>query len=122
MRVHELKNSKYLTKEDCGDGIVVTFKGFHQDNVSLPGKAADIKWIAELEEDDYKDLVLNPTNGDSIELFLGSDNSDDWIGKKVVLYNDTTVKFGTEVTGGIRVRKHDAVETSDETEKEDIPW
>lgn len=86
MRVHELKNSKYLTKEDCGDGIVVTFKSFYQDNVSPPGQAAEMKWIAALEED-YKDWVMNATNGDSIQSFLGSDNSDDWIGKKVVAYN-----------------------------------
>ena len=119
MKLADLKNSKFLTKEDCGDGIVVTFKRFYQDNVSSPGQAADIKWIAELEEG-CKDWVLNPTNGALIAKFLGSDDSDDWIEKKVVAYNDETVMFAGEVKGGIRVRRYKPPE--EQSNDEDIPW
>ena len=119
MKFGELKNSKYLTKEDCGDGIVVTFTRFYQDNVSSPGQPADIKWIAELAED-CKDWVLNPTNGALIARFLGSDDSDDWIGKKVVAYNDETVMFAGEVKGGIRVRRYEAPEKP--SAEADVPW
>ena len=119
MKLSDLRNSKYLTKEHCRKGIVVTFKKFYQDNVSSPGQPADIKWIAELEED-CKDWVLNPTNGALIAGFLGSEDSDDWVGKKVVAYNDETVMFAGEVKGGIRVRRYEPPEKS--SDDGDIPW
>ena len=70
-----------------------------------------------------KKLTLNVTNARMIAANLGSDDTDDWIGKKVVLYNDPNVQFAGKITGGIRIRKPKqqpaklAVEKAQELEK-----
>jgi len=49
-------------------------------------------------------MVLNLTNGKLIAIVTGSEETDDWIGKKITLWNDPTVSFGDKMTGGIRVQ------------------
>ena len=102
MKTSELKQSKYLRKEDCGDdGILVTIKDLKQNNVAPDDKPEELKWILTFEED-FKPLVLNGTNARLIEKALGSDETDDWIGKAIVLFNDENVTFGNDVVGGVR--------------------
>ena len=72
-------------------------------DVSLESQAPEMKWCLKFKEFE-KPLVLNSTNGQLIEAILGSDDSDDWIGKTIVLWNDPTVGFAGKITGGIRVR------------------
>lgn len=100
MKIHQMIESKFLKKEDAGDGLLVTFKAVKQHNVGKDDQP-EMKWCAEFVES--KPLVLNSTNLALIEKALGSDDSDDWIGKKIVLFNDENVSFGGQVTGGIRV-------------------
>jgi hypothetical protein len=69
----------------------------------MESQAPEHKWVLYFEKVE-KPLVLNKTNGHLIESIAGSDDFDDWIGKQIVLYNDTTVMFGGRQTGGIRVR------------------
>ena len=60
MKLGDLKNSRFLTKEDTGDGIVVTFGDFRKDNVAPPDQPAEMKWIAEFEEDpDFDEAIYN---------------------------------------------------------------
>jgi hypothetical protein len=35
---------------------------------------------------------------------MGSDNTDDWIGKQIVLFVDPSVSFAGKIVGGIRLR------------------
>ena len=49
-------------------------------------------------------LICNTTNAKRIEKLLGSPFVEDWVGKKIALYFDKTVKFGGQTVGGIRVR------------------
>ena len=49
-------------------------------------------------------MSVNVTNGELLAAMFGSRNSDDWIGKKVVLYRDPNVFFGGKPVGGIRCR------------------
>lgn len=101
MKTSELKQSKYLKKEDCGDdGILVTIAGIKQENVAMEGKPDDLKWVMQFQE--CKPMVLNGTNSQLIEKSLGSDETDDWIGQKIVLFHDENVSFGGELVGGIR--------------------
>ena len=53
-----------------------------------------------------KPLVLNATNGELIAKITGHEDNieKNWVGWKIVLFNDPTVKFKGNVTGGIRVR------------------
>ncbi len=99
-RIHEMIESKFLKKEDAADGILATINGVEKRDVGTEAEPEQ-KWVLLLAE--YKPLVLNSTNLALLEKGLGSDNSDDWEGKKVVLYNDENVSFGGKLTGGVRV-------------------
>ncbi len=99
-RIHEMIESKFLKKEDAADGILVTIQGVEKRDVGTEAEPEQ-KWVLLLEE--AKPLVLNSTNLALLEKALGSDNSDDWTGQKVVLYNDENVSFAGKLTGGVRV-------------------
>lgn len=99
-RIHEMIDSKFLKKEDAGTGILVTIKGVEKRDVGTEAEPEQ-KWVLLLEE--QKPLVLNSTNLALLEKALGSDDSDEWMGQKVVLYNDENVSFGGKLTGGVRV-------------------
>lgn len=102
-KTHEMMESKFLRKEDVGRGTLATVRSLEKQQVQAQGEAPKTKWIMYFEEL-TKGLVLGPTTIGQCELAFASDNTDDWIGRKLVLYNDATVMFGTERTGGIRVR------------------
>lgn len=101
MKTSALKTSKFLTKDDAGEGILVTMRKLTEENVEMEGKPERMKWILHFDGN-YKPLVLNSTNIASIERIHG-DETDDWIGKQIVLFNDENVSFGGEITGGVRV-------------------
>lgn len=103
MHVSELKESKFLRKEDCGAGVLVTIRDCSQMNVAKEGAPEELKWVMHFDETD-KPLVLNSTNGQIIAQMTGSDDSDNWKGKQVVLYHDPNVSFGGKLVGGVRVR------------------
>jgi hypothetical protein len=102
-RIHEMKSSKFLKREDVGDGVVVVIAGVSQENVAKDGVDPELKWCLHFTNVD-KPMVLNTTNMTLIAKFLGSDNTDDWEGKSIILYDDPAVSFGGKLTGGIRVR------------------
>ena len=52
-----------------------------------------------------KGMVLNKTNLKRIAHVTGSDETDDWTGKQVVIYTDPDVEFGGEIVGGLRIRR-----------------
>ncbi len=102
MKTSELKNSKYMKKEDCGDdGILVTIAALKQENVAPDNKPAELKWILYFQGD-FKPLVINSTNTKLIEKALDSDETDDWIGKQIVLFNDEGVEYMGDIVGGVR--------------------
>ena len=102
-KTSEMLASKYLKKEDVGDGLLVTIKGFDKVNLGMEGQPAQMKWVMSFEELD-KPMVLNGTNIRLCEMIFNSGDTDDWIGNKLVLYNDPTIQFQGKFTGGIRVR------------------
>ena len=117
MKVSDLKNSRFLTKHDCDPPVALTISGVEQVNVATSDQAPENRWCLLFEEDDVKPFVLNSTNGGLIQHYLGSDDSDDWVGKQITLYHDPTIQFAGKLVGGIRVRKHD-----EEGATSDIPW
>ena len=114
--VNDLKTSKFLKKEDVDPPVLVTIKSYEEMNVAMESQQPEMKWCLTFHELD-KPLVLNQTNGQLISVVAKSGDFDDWLEKKIVLYDDKTVMFAGKVTGGIRVRapKGQAVE-------EDIPF
>ena len=100
MKASQLIESKYLKKEDAGEGILVTIREFKKENVGREDEV-ELKWVIHFDE--CKPMVLNSTNIALIEKALGTDETDDWLGQKIVLFNDENVSFGGKVTGGVRV-------------------
>jgi hypothetical protein len=99
-KLSEIKDSNYLTKEDVGPGVLLTIKDCVQEEV---GREREKLWCLGFLETE-KRMVLKSTNAALIQGFLGGDHTDQWTGKKVVLYNDKTVAMGGKPVGGIRVR------------------
>lgn len=105
-RTSEMIESKYLKKEEVGeDGTIVTIADFARVNVAMDDQPPDFKWTMRFEEFD-KPMVLNSTNIQLAENALGSDNTDDWLGKQVIVYNDPNITFGKKLVGGIRIKAH----------------
>jgi hypothetical protein len=103
MKVHELRDSRYLTKDDVDPPVNVMIKAVAKENVAMEGEEPREKYVM-FFHGNPKGIVLNMTNGMLLEEITGSDNSDDWIGRKIQLYNDPTIMFGGKRVGGIRIR------------------
>jgi hypothetical protein len=103
MNIAALKQSKFLTRADVGQGALVTIREVHQENVAKEGAPEELRWCISFDEAE-KPMVLNSTNGQLIAQITKSDDTDNWAGHKVVLYDDPSVSFGGKLVGGIRVR------------------
>lgn len=101
--VNEMLPSAYLKKEDCDPPILVTIADIKQENLAMEGKPQELKWVMFFAEHE-KGIVLNSTNIQLAASICASQNTDDWIGKRIVLYSDPNVSFGGKLVGGIRIR------------------
>lgn len=102
-KTSEMRESKFMKKEDVGAGALMTVEGCEPHNVAKEGAPPENKWCLTFAEMD-KPLVLNSTNIQLCERIFGSDDTDEWIGKKLVLYTDPNVSYAGKIVGGIRVR------------------
>jgi len=102
MKIAQMFESKYLKKEDVDPPKLLTITGFEKANVAREDESPEFKWIMKFRE--TKAMVVNSTNLKLAAKALGSDDTDDWIGKQIVAYHDPNVSFGNELVGGIRLR------------------
>lgn len=102
--ISQIRDSKFLTKEDCGpNGALVTITDCFQENVGMQGQALELKWCLSFQEMG-KPMVLNSTNAQLIANILHSEETEHWIGQRIVIYNDPTIQYAGKLVGGIRVR------------------
>jgi hypothetical protein len=99
-----LKNSNFLTKEEVTPDVLVTISSVTEKNVAPDNKPAEMKYTIGFHELE-KPLVLNFVNASMIAHVSGQDDTDNWVGTKIVLYNDPTIMFQGNMVGGIRVRQ-----------------
>lgn len=96
--------SKYLRAEDIkrsGDAEVTVVTAEAEEVGSQDKKSTKlVLYFEELEQG----LVTNKTTIATFTEGCDSDDSDDWIGAKAVLYFDPNVAFQGKRCGGIRVR------------------
>lgn len=90
--------SQYLSASDLDVPVLVVIDQVSEDDVG--GTTKPVLY----GEDSRHVFVLNPTNISQLSKLLGSDESDEWLGKMIVAYNDKSVMFGNKKTGGIRFR------------------
>ena len=102
--INDMRNSKYLKKEDAGDGKAATIKDIRQINVAMENQPPEYKWVLFFEEHP-KGLVMNQGNITKCSRLCESEDTDDWTGKKVTLYNDPDVTYGGRAVGGVRIRE-----------------
>src|SRR3990167_5306924 len=102
-KVGEMSESKYLKQSDVDDEVSVTVQKVGKANVAREGDEPEYKWLIRYAELP-KPMVLNSTNIKRLAKACGSDDTDDWIGKQVVLYVDPDVEFAGNVVGGLRIR------------------
>jgi hypothetical protein len=102
-KIHDMLESKFLKKDDVGPGRLLTIEGVIQNNVAKQGAEPEMKWCLTFTDED-KPLVLNSTNIQLCQHIFGSDDTDDWLHKQIVLYADPTIMYAGKVVGGIRVR------------------
>lgn len=103
MKAQLMTPSKFLKKEDIEPAKLVTVKSIRQTNVGMDDGPEELKWTMSFRELD-KPMVLNSTNIQLCIKVFDTDETDDWIGRLIVLYNDPNVSFAGKITGGIRVR------------------
>lgn len=101
--ISEIRQSNFLKKEDCGKGILVTIRSCSQMNVAKTGAPEELKWCLSFDETE-KPLVLNSTNAQIIAGICGSEETEDWTNRKIVLYSDPNISFAGKLVGGIRAR------------------
>jgi hypothetical protein len=125
--ISQMVQSKFLKQGDVPDPVIVTVLGVRQVNVAQDNEPPEMKWAIKFKEFD-RPMVLNSTNLHVAAKICGSNNTDDWAGKELILYTDPNVSFAGQVVGGLRfrgqekapVRKADGpgVENMDS----DVPW
>ena len=103
MKTSDMIVSKFLKKEEVDPPVLAYIAKVGKEDVSMEDKPSEYKFCLHFKGD-IKPLVLNSTNIQMIEKIHG-DETDDWLGKPIVLYNDPNIMFKGELKGGIRVRK-----------------
>jgi len=99
-KVSEMIQSKFLRKEDFEEDRVLTIRGLKLED--MPGDDGTQKWVLYFKEE-AKGMALNVTTIRVLEAAFG-DDSDMWLGKRVMVYVDPSVSFGGKVVGGLRIR------------------
>lgn len=93
--------SNFLKKEDLPNPAKVIIKSIDLMEFEQDGKPQR-KLVLEFEGKEKK-LACNKTNARTIAALHG-DETDNWPGKEIILYNDPTVSMGDQIVGGIRVQ------------------
>lgn len=105
-KISEMLPSSYLKQTDFDEaGFIVTVATISQKNVARDDEAPEMKWIVYFQEFE-KGMVLNSTNIQALAKACGSDDTDDWAGKQVVVYVDPNVGYGGKTTGGLRIKRY----------------
>lgn len=102
MRASDMIESKYLKQSDVDGEVIVTIAKIGKGNVAQEDQPEELKWMIKFSEM-KKPMVLNSTNIQILANVCG-DDTDDWIGKEIILYVDPNVSFGGKVTGGLRIK------------------
>ncbi len=109
MNIASIKKSSFLTRADCGKGIIGTIDHVAEENIAKEGAQEELKACVHLREYE-KPLTLNSTNAQLIAAIAAQagvtdpNETDNWPGLKIVLYDDPTISFQGKLVGGIRVR------------------
>lgn len=103
LKLNDMLESKYLKQSDFPNPKVVTIESIEKMNMAAPGEIPEYKWTVKFGGI-AKSMALNSTNLKRLFKYCGND-TDDWAGKKVMVYTDPDVEFKGEIVGGLRIRQ-----------------
>ena len=103
-KVGQMIESNYLKQSDVDGDVVVTVVKVGQKNIAKQGDEPEMKWLVRFEEFP-KPMVLNATNIKRLARACDSDDTDEWTGKKAILYVDPDIEFAGNVVGGLRIKQ-----------------
>jgi hypothetical protein len=93
-------SSQWLSKDDVTtNGTAATIARITQEEV---GSDRDLRFAIHFQGN-IKPMILNKTNTRILVALFGHD-SDGWLGKTITVYNDPTVGYAGQITGGVRIR------------------
>ena len=114
--INTMVQSKYLKTVDVPDPVIVTIRGIKQVNMAKEGEAPELKFAMFFNELE-KPMILNTTNIHICAKVLGSEETNDWKGKEIIVYTDPSVSFGGQVVGGLRFRGQEKAPVKAEARK-----
>ena len=86
-RINDMFPKKHLTPVDLGiNSVNITIERVNQVEVFDQNLNQFKKVWALFFKGKNKYMILNPTNANMLKEIFGSDDSDDWTGKKIVIY------------------------------------
>jgi len=100
----KLHNYDYLGAYSLDDGKdrVLTIKEVVQEQVVSDGGRKEMCMVVRWAEDE-KPMIMNKTNSKMVQMIYGTPNIEEWVGKKIQLFADTT-KLKGEVVECLRIR------------------
>lgn len=105
--------SKFLKSEDveaAGGELTLTISKVERKEYEDEAGKKEVKGVLSFS-DDERQLSLNVTNTNVLVSMYGGTNIDvTWVGKKVTLYVDPNVKYGTKIVKGLRIRNVNGIE------------
>jgi hypothetical protein len=126
MKVGKLFKGQYLKASDIDGEVVYQIESIGAAMLKNNTGQEEEKPLLHFRGTDTG-LVLNVTNANAIVKALGSDETDDWLGRKITLYT-TDVEFRGDWVAAIRVKTKAPSETvakkdaPDGFEDDDIPF
>jgi hypothetical protein len=102
MKIGSAFPSKHLKQEDLGGQRVTVVMDRVEIETVGQGDEAEEKPVLYFKGKE-KGLALNRTNASIISNIVGTEETNDWLGKRIVLYVDPNVFYAGKRTGGIRV-------------------
>lgn len=98
-----ITTGKYLKREEVTEeGEAHKVVSCVQQVLSMGDGESETKWVLTLS--DLKPLILNATNIRRCVAAFATSETDEWIGKSIVVYDDPEIEFGGKVVGGVRLR------------------
>lgn len=103
----KLTNPNYLGAYafDEGKDMILTVASVGNELVTGDGGRKEECTVCHFAEN-VKPMILNKTNMKAIQKALGTPYIEEWAGCRIQIYADPNVKFGKEITGGVRVRSY----------------
>lgn len=104
MKASDFLGGDFIKGDDVKSGPKkVTITGVEVAKFDKNGKTERKLQLVVDDAGDSKKVTLNATNLTAVQDAYGNE-TDEWEGKKVVLYHDPTVSYGGKRIGGLRIK------------------